>query len=238
MDYHVTIVGKSLSVRVTHKNIKTVRLKVFPSGEIRLSVPLDTPDEWVAEFLNQKQKWIAEKVSKFEKTKAIEKETHIRSGAATRILGRQLVIQVEAASQKRIVKNDGKLFLYTTNPNDQENIDKQFNNWWQRKSKEYFIEVVDELYPIIQKHGIKKPKVVVKKMATLWGSCSRKMGRINLNYYLYKASLPCIEYVILHELTHFLYPHHDKDFYDFLTIYMPDWQERKKKLDYEIVLGV
>jgi len=35
-----------------------------------------------------------------------------------------------------------------------------------------------------------------------------------------------------------MYPNHDKNFYEFLTIYMPDWQERKKQLDYEFVLGV
>jgi hypothetical protein len=238
MDYNVSVNGKSLPVLVTHKDMKTVRLRVFPSGEISMSVPFGTTDEWISDFLNQKQKWVADKIERFENTKAIEKEANIRSGVSTRILGRQLVIYVEAANRKRIIKSDTKLFLYTTNPNDQEDIDKQFNNWWQRAAKEYFIGVVDELYPIIQKHGIGKPKVVVKKMATLWGSCSRKMGRINLNFYLYKASLPCIEYVILHELAHFLYPHHNKDFYDFLTIYMPDWQERKKKLDYDIVLGV
>lgn len=238
MDYYVTINGRSLPVLVTHKNIKTVRLKVFPSGEILLSVPLDTPNEWITNFLGKKQKWISDKLAMFEKTKAIEKEVYIRSGASTRILGRQLIIHVEVANQKRVVKNDSKLFLYTTNPNDQLDINKQFKNWWQRSSKEFFTRIVDELYPIIQKHGIEKPKIMVRKMTTLWGSCSRKTGRINLNYYLYKASLPCIEYVILHEMTHFLYPHHNKDFYDFLTIYMPDWQERKKKLDYEIVLGV
>jgi len=238
MDHNVNIAGKVLSVQISQKKMKKVRLKVFPSGEIRMSVPLNTPDEWISDFLNKKQKWIREKLVAFEKTKAIEKEVHIRSGTSTRILGRQVVIHVEAANQKKVVKNDSKLHLYTTNHNDQVDINKQFNNWWQRTSKDYFIEIVEELYPIIQKHGVEKPKVMVKKMSTLWGSCSKKMGRINLNFYLYKASPPCIEYVILHELTHFIYPHHNKDFYDFLTIYMPDWEERKKKLDYEIVLGV
>ena len=92
--------------------------------------------------------------------------------------------------------------------------------------------------PIIEKHGVEYPTVCVKKMRTLWGSCSRNNQKINLNFYLYKASVPCVEYVILHELTHFLYPHHDRDFYDFITIHMPDWQYRKQQLDYEFVLGI
>ena len=102
MNYDVKIGNKTISVLVTRKSIKKVRLKVFPSGEICISAPLDTPDEWLSKFLKQKQAWIIDKVSQFEKTKAIEKEINIRSGASTRILGRQLVIQIENASQKRI----------------------------------------------------------------------------------------------------------------------------------------
>jgi hypothetical protein len=34
------------------------------------------------------------------------------------------------------------------------------------------------------------------------------------------------------------YPKHNKEFYNFLSIYMPDWKERKKILDYEVVQGI
>lgn len=237
MDFDVKIGRKTASVLVTRKSIKQVRLKVFPSGEIRLSVPLNTPDEWIDAFLRQKQEWINDRACQFEKTRAVEKENHIRSGASTRILGRQLVIRIENASKKRIIRSDNTLILYTPTPQEWESIDKQFNNWWQLSSKEYFRGVLDKLYPIIKKHEVNKPEIVVRKMTTLWGSCSRRKGRIYLNFYLYKASRPCIEYVILHEMAHFLYPHHNKEFNDFITIYIPDWKERKKKLDYEIVLG-
>ena len=82
------------------------------------------------------------------------------------------------------------------------------------------------------------PALRVKKMQTLWGSCSRKHHTINLNFYLFKAQVACVEYVILHELLHFIYPKHNDEFYATLTVLMPDWQERKRLLDYEIVLGV
>ena len=94
------------------------------------------------------------------------------------------------------------------------------------------------MFPIVQKYGVEMPDLRVKQMQTLWGSCSRKYQTINLNYYLYKAPVACVEYVILHELLHFIYPKHDKAFCETLTVLMPDWQERKRLLDYEIVLGV
>ncbi len=237
MDYSVTIKGIAYPVRVSHKNMKHVRLKVFPSSEIRLSVPLDTPEAWIEDYLADKTAWIKEKLDLFVQTKAVEKEEHFSSGTSTRILGRQLMVQVTQSNKKQIVVEDGVLIILTFE-RDQQRIDSQVNNWWQQSSRRYYQDVVDRLYPIIGKHGIEKPKVCVKKMSTLWGSCSRKNATVNLNYYLFKASTPCVEYVILHELIHFLYPHHNKDFYDLLTVHMPDWQERKKQLDYEFVLGI
>lgn len=237
MDFSVTIKGTSFPVMVSLKKMKQVRLKVFPSGEIKLSAPVGTPEKWIVEYLNDKMSWIEEKMDLFVQTRAIEKEEHFVSGSSTRVLGRQLTIQVHSACRKQIVCEGGILHVYTPET-DQPTIDRQVNNWWQKASKEYFQDVLDRLYPIVEKHGVERPAICVKKMRTLWGSCSRNNQKINLNFYLYKASVPCVEYVILHELAHFLYPYHDKDFYDFITIYMPDWQYRKQQLDYEFVLGI
>jgi len=237
MDYSVAIKGIVLPVSVSLKKMKQVRLKVFPSGEIKLSAPVGTPSDWIVEYLNDKTSWIEEKMDLFVQTRAIEKEEHFVSGSSTRILGRQLTIQIHQARRKQIVREDSVLHIYTPET-DQLTIDRQVNNWWHKASKEYFQDVLNRLYPIIEKHGIEHPDICVKKMRTLWGSCSRNNHKINLNFYLYKASVPCVEYVILHELTHFLYPHHNKDFYDFVTIHMPDWQYRKQQLDFEFVLGI
>ena len=97
---------------------------------------------------------------------------------------------------------------------------------------------VDYWYPIIEKYGISKPSVFIRKMATMWGSCSLKRGAVIFNLYLLKARVACIDYVVLHELTHFLYPNHSKQFYDFLSNYMPDWKERKRVLDQDVVHGL
>ena len=238
MNYQIDTIRGAVPVFVSFKKMKSVRLKVFPSGEIRFSVPLNTSDDFIHNFLENKRKWINTQLERFKETEAVEKEDTIRTGTSTRILGRHLAIKIIEARQKRIVRDDLKLLIYTPEVNNQENIDRQFMNWWQKNSKQYFQEQLTQIFPIVEKHGVAKPELVVRRMQTLWGSCSRKNGIINLNYYLYKAPVPCIEYVILHELIHFLYPRHDRNFHDILTIYMPDWKERKRLLDFEIVLGV
>ena len=185
MDFSVTIKGATLPVAVSLKKMKQVRLKVFPNNEIKLSAPIGTPEEWLAEYLLSKTPWIEEKLDLFVQTRAIEKEEHFTSGSSTRIMGQQMTVLVHKSAKKQIIQEDNFFHVYTPET-EQQNIDKQVNNWWKQVAKRYYQSIVDKLYPIIEKHGIEKPTVCVKKMSTLWGSCSRKHGKVNLNFYLYK----------------------------------------------------
>ncbi|KJS16938.1 MAG: hypothetical protein VR69_07110 [Peptococcaceae bacterium BRH_c4b] len=234
----ITGLFSGIEVIIERKSVKKIRLKVFPDGVVKLSAPLGVADEWINDYLNSKTKWIEKSLNYFKDTGANEFETIIRSGISTRILGRQKRIIVNEGKSYKIEQKEDYVFIQSPATGDKQALQKQFERWWQKQSKSYFLLVIERLYPIIAKHGIDKPVLQVRKMKTLWGSCSSKHGKINLNYYLYKASPPCIDYVVLHELTHFLYPKHNKDFYEFLTVHMPDWQERKRILDHEIVKGL
>ena len=76
-----------------------------------------------------------------------------------------------------------------------------------------------------------KPELKIRKMQSCWGNCNRSKQIITMNEFLYKASPLCIEYIVLHELSHLIYPYHDKNFYNFIELHMPDWKERKKLLN-------
>jgi len=227
-----------IEVIIERKNVKTIRLKVYPNGAVKLSVPLGVTDEFINNFLINKTPWLEKSLRYFENAKANEIETRIHSGVSTRVLGRPVRITVNEAKIYKIEQKGDYIYIQSPVSEDKQALQKQFERWWQKRSKAYFLEVIDRLYPIIAKYGMDKPALQVRKMKTLWGSCSRRHGKINLNYYLYKAPPPCIEYVVLHELTHFLYSKHNKDFYDFLTVHMPDWKERKRILDHEVVKGL
>ena len=55
--------------------------------------------------------------------------------------------------------------------------------------------------------------------------------KINLNLQLVHYPLPCLEYVILHELCHIKVHGHGADFKALLDRYMPDWKARRKLLN-------
>jgi predicted metal-dependent hydrolase len=230
--------SSGVEVIIERKNVKKVRLKVFPDGVVKLSAPLGVPDAWIDDYLASKAPWIVKSLNYFENARPDEITTGISSGVFTHILGRQVRIVVNEAGSYRIEQRDGRVYIQSPAAGDQRALQRQFGRWWQTQSKLYFLAVIDRMYPVIARYDFDKPALQVRKMKTLWGSSSGRYARINLNYYLYKAPPPCIDYVVLHELTHFIYSKHDRDFYDFLTVHMPDWKERKRILDHEIVKGL
>lgn len=70
----------------------------------------------------------------------------------------------------------------------------------------------------------------VRKMKTLWGSCSFKEHNIRFNSMLYYMSDYFLEYIVLHEMAHFFVHNHSKDFYDLIRKYLPDYKKRWSEL--------
>ena len=145
----------------------------------------------------------------------------------------------EASLINYVKIDEKKITLYLKNVQDDALAQRVFDKWWRTTAINTFQKTTDKLYDsIFKKYDVIKPAVSIKKMKTLWGSCTPTKNKITLNEYLLKADIRCIQYVVLHELTHLLYPNHSSGFYDFLTVQMPDWKERKKRLDTEVVQGL
>ena len=66
----------------------------------------------------------------------------------------------------------------------------------------------------------------IRKMKTLWGSCSFHERTIRFNSMLYYMSDYFLEYIVLHEMAHLFVHNHSKKFYDLISKYMPDYKKR------------
>lgn len=230
--------GKSIFVKIDRKHMKTCRLKVYPDQSVQFSIPDSVPGEWVTNYLSQKAEWIERKIDFFAATAGYAATNEIRNGFSIRMFGEDLIFSVSESSRNYIYREGRNICIGNKNPNDQAKLMKQFEMWWRKESLAFFENRVKEYYPIIKKYGKPFPTIQLRKMRTLWGSCSVNRTTVTFNQYLIKAKPACIDYVVLHELVHFIYPNHSKQFYDFLGIYMPDWKMRKRILDQNVVHGL
>ena len=116
--------------------------------------------------------------------------------------------------------NNNKLYA----PNKQK-LDKYITEEIKRIYEErlsYWYNVFEENIPI--------PNLKIRKMTTRWGVCNTKNHNVTLNYQLSKYDISCLDYVIVHELSHFIYPDHSKKFWQLVSKYYPKYKECKKML--------
>ena len=118
-------------------------------------------------------------------------------------------------------KIDENKFLYLGKLYDKSELNEDLDSFYYKKAEILFRELIDKYIVYINKSVT---KIRIKKMTTRWGSCNYKKGYINLNIELMKKDIKFIEYVVLHELTHLIYPNHSKEFYQFIENIMPNFR--------------
>jgi predicted metal-dependent hydrolase len=62
------------------------------------------------------------------------------------------------------------------------------------------------------------------------GNIQPSCRSIRLNTELAKKPRHCLEYIIAHEMVHFLDPRHGNRFVSLMDTFMPDWQFRRNEL--------
>ena len=80
--------------------------------------------------------------------------------------------------------------------------------------------LVKKWEPVMQ---VKVSGITIRQMKTRWGSCNVKTHHININLALLKKPPECLEYVVVHEMTHILEPSHNPVFWSNMTLFYPDW---------------
>jgi len=100
----------------------------------------------------------------------------------------------------------------------------------EKEVKEVILDLCERVHPYYEKKGVKYPQIKFRKMVSQWGNCRSREGVLTFNLNLMYVPIECIEYVVLHEFSHFLQPNHSSLFYEELEKVCPDWKERRKML--------
>jgi hypothetical protein len=79
--------------------------------------------------------------------------------------------------------------------------------------------------------GVKVSGITIRQMKTRWGSCNVKTHHININLALSYLPEECLEYVVVHEMTHILETSHNEQFWGYMTRFYPNWKQVRKRLN-------
>ena len=228
----VIVENREICYQLERKHVKNLNLRVRKDGSVFASANEMVPCEEVDLFVHSKASYILKAIDHFrEMAQYKPKPKQYVSGETFYIQGRGLRLRVSQAKEDTISSDGVYIFLEVKDINDVEKKRRIVTRFLDQECKTIFSEVMDALYPMVEKYGIEKPTLRIRAMETRWGSCLTKKRIITLNKRLLEAPRNCIEYVVMHELCHLIHPNHSKTFYAFLSMLMPDWKERKITLE-------
>lgn len=217
-----------VEIDVTFKEIKNLHLSVHPPhGHVTIASPNFYDLEKVKVYAATKLGWIKKEQRKFLEQKREEPRLYLNQESHFFLGTRYLLKLIEASKNK--VQVEGKyLVIYSKNINDKVSLEKQLYSFYRKELRKRLLLMVEDYS---QQMSLEVPTFKIRYMKTKWGSCATSNQRIWFNIELAKKPLECIEYIVVHELTHLLERNHNKRFILLLDQFMPTWRLQKKLLN-------
>ena len=197
--------GEKYNVLVVKKSNKNTYIKIKDDLTIYVTTNYLTSKREVKIILDNEKDFLRKALSRVKKK--LEKEELFY------YLGKKYdIIKVPF---ENIEVSDNKVFV-----KDEKTLEK----WLKKEIKRIFSERLEYNYNLFDE-DIPFPKLKIRSMKTRWGVCNKRDNSVTLNSKLIKYSIHEIDYVIIHELSHFVHFDHSREFWETVRIYMPDYKK-------------
>lgn len=219
---------------------QTLAIEVHPDSRVLVRAPADCPEALIAERVQRRAAWISRQLAEFERYRPRTPARQYVNGESHLYLGRQYRLKLVSGDTAGIKLARGQLFVSLPGEVGPERGPDQvralLHRWYLDRARVVLAEVLDT--SLLRFKGIdsrfrgndRPVRLIVRAMQSRWGSLSRA-GTMTLNVNLVRAPRPCIEYVVIHELCHIEHRNHDARFFKLLGQVMPDWEQRKQRLE-------
>ncbi|MGL2999422.1 M48 family metallopeptidase [Flavobacterium sp. RSSB_23] len=218
-----------ITIEVTQKDIKNVHLSVYPPfGQVKIAAPMRMSLDTIRIYAITKLSWIKKQQTKIKAQKReapreyLTKESHYYSGK------RYLLKVIENNSTPNVKLKQNTIELYIRPETDTAKRKEILDEWYRAQLKELIPKLITKWEKVM---AVEVKDFGVKKMKTKWGTCNIEAQRIWVNLELAKKPSNCLEYIIVHEMTHLLERNHNTRFVALMNQFMPNWREVKEELN-------
>lgn len=227
---NITLGGCEITYECTRKKVKNINFRVHSDGKLLVSAPFFVSDQRIEDIIKEKESFILRALSRFaERKRNAPAPFSFNNGETLSLYGKDVQIYFTESKSEASIEPD-HLTLFVRDQNDTEMKRKALKTYLEKNLRAHLESMCADVYPLFEK-ATPIPKIKLRLMRARWGSCAPKKSVLTFNTNLAFYPIPCIEYVVMHEFTHFLHANHSKAFYDALSDKMPDWKERKTRLN-------
>lgn len=223
----VTVGGIPIEI-IRKKNLKNLYIRINPpDGSVVVSSPMETRADDLKLFVVRKLPEIT-KVRERMLSQERQSEREYVSGESHYLWGKVYRLQVITGGNRYSVeKMPKKIVMRIPDGTSAKTRERVMTEWYREELKRVLYGVTERCE---EKSGICAHEYKIKNMKTRWGTCNIPAGRIWINLQLVKKPIECLEYVVMHELTHLIEKNHTHRFYSLMDESLPNWRDAKKIL--------
>jgi hypothetical protein len=218
-----------IDVDVVYKDIKNLHIAVYPPmGRVRVAAPTKFDDEKVRLAVIRRLAWIK---SQRETLQAAERQTEreMVTGESHYVWGgRHRLKVIERAGRPHLEVDGDRLLLYLPEGVDSDSRRKLLDRWYRQQLRTAIPGLIAKWEAVL---GVTVPRWSIRRMKTKWGSCNRESHHVWFNVELAKKHPDCLEYIVVHEMTHYLERNHGERFTKLMDGFMADWRARRDQLN-------
>lgn len=224
---YLTIRG--IDVDVVYKDIKNLHIGVYPPmGRVRVAAPLKLDDERVRLAVIQRLPWIKKQRQQL-RTASRQSEREMVTGESHYVWGvRHRLKVVERPGRAHFEIDGDRLLLYVPDGTTTERRRQLLDCWYREQLRTALPDVI-AIWE--QRLDASVPRWTIRRMKTKWGSCNRETRHIWVNVELAKKHPDCLEYIVVHEMAHYIERNHGERFTKLMDGFMPDWRSRRDRLN-------
>jgi predicted metal-dependent hydrolase len=221
-----------IEVQVVRKAIKNLHLAVYPPlGRVRVAVPASMSDTAVRLAVIGRLGWIKRQRAQFA-AQPRESQRELVNGESHYFQGRRYRLRLLPSQPKAGVRLVGSSTMEIAVPKGAGASKRAaiLSGWYREQLKAAIPPLMAKWQ---QELGVEARTWGIQRMKTKWGSCNPDTGRILLNLELAKKHPDCLEYLVVHELTHLLERRHNDRFLALMDQHLPKWRQYRKALNSE-----
>lgn len=221
---------RSLCYELERKAVKNLNLRIRRDGTVHLSIPNRTTIAAAETFLREREDWILAALARMETRAENHPAADAVEGSLPYLGGALQVLWQEGSPPQVEADMENRRLTVTlpdiTNPELRAAAVETFEK---AETERLVTALVARYFPLFEARGVPFPKSIrVKCIKSRFGSCAPPNGSLNFAARLCEYPLPFVEYVVVHELCHFLEANHSAKFWAEVERVLPDWRERER----------
>lgn len=221
--------GEAVRYDIVRSNRRTMSIVIRRDDcSVSVRVPLSVSNETITDFVDSRKEWIERHRSRIAENNRNRIVRRYEDGATHLFLGRSYTLRLHIDKAEGVIIDGDTLHVSVKSP---DRCQKVLYEWYARMAEVELMKVARPLIHMFAEERGRQPSAIkFVKAKSYWGQCS-STGMIKLNIELVRAPIPCIEYIVMHELCHLVHHNHSSRFHALVECYVPDWKARKKLLE-------